>query len=350
MKLSSYRYDRVVRQEGGIQGLGLFATRDIEQGELLAIKGGRLVDTDTLTDNLEIINGSHVQVAPDIYITGLTKEEIDNTLIGYNHSCDPNAYIHGQIEIKAMKGIKKGDEVTIDYATGYTTSNQFFKCLCNSPNCRKYIDPSKDSKDSNIISAYNGYLADFLADPKAYEALMTPIDSSCPITSWLNTKLKRISSNIHGTGLITTQPVSKDEILALRGGYLANSRYVNAHQDILMGSEVQIEEGVFLVGLNEQEHQATMMGFNHSCESNCYARGQIGVAAMRDINVGEELTVEYATAYISESQGFKCNCGSKSCRHFIDTQNDWKDVMLQGKHRGYFRDFIQRRIDNLRTP
>eukprot|EP01084_Bolivina_argentea_P109331 195427_1 len=65
----------------------------------------------------------------------------------FNHSCDPNSYdtlstrlYKGQpnIECRARKPIKKGTEITYDYAWNffYVDEAQTFDCICNSPSCR----------------------------------------------------------------------------------------------------------------------------------------------------------------------------------------------------------------------
>ncbi len=103
MKLKCYRSPAVERRKGGVQGIGLFAVKDITEDELLAIKAGKIVDEATIIKFAKVINGSHVQIAADLFLTGLTPKEVDATLIGYNHSCLPNAYISGQIELRAMR-------------------------------------------------------------------------------------------------------------------------------------------------------------------------------------------------------------------------------------------------------
>lgn len=65
--------------------------------------------------------------------------------------------------------------------------------------------------------------------------------------------------------------------------------------------------------------------FNHSCDPNCFIRGQCELVALRDIKKGEELTYDYSTTmddnykYASRSLWTnKCNCGAKNCRRSID--------------------------------
>jgi len=59
-----------------------------------------------------------------------------------NHSCDPNSYVktvQGVRTLLAMRQIKKGAEITYDYAINgyYETSNP---CNCGAKNCRKILN------------------------------------------------------------------------------------------------------------------------------------------------------------------------------------------------------------------
>lgn len=162
MKLRSYHSSLIRRRKGGIHGVGVFAIKDIARDELLGIKAGKIVDETTVIRFAKVINGSHIQIGPDLFLTGLTLAEVDRTLLGYNHSCSPNAYVSGQIELRAMRKIAIGEEITVDYATAYTSDTQSFFCNCGSVECRKFIKPSVDSKDSKLRKKYKGYFADFI--------------------------------------------------------------------------------------------------------------------------------------------------------------------------------------------
>jgi len=93
---TGWRSDGVERCDGSvIEGQGLFATTDIEPGQLLAIKGGRIVNEDEVI-KLSVENelhGSHQQIDMNLFLVGLGAEEEENNLIGYNHSCSPNARV-----------------------------------------------------------------------------------------------------------------------------------------------------------------------------------------------------------------------------------------------------------------
>jgi hypothetical protein len=62
-----------------------------------------------------------------------------------NHSCSPNTvmkYTNGnKYDIVAIKPIKKGEEITTDYASfdNLFLDNTTFTCTCGQPNCRRII-------------------------------------------------------------------------------------------------------------------------------------------------------------------------------------------------------------------
>jgi len=58
---------------------------------------------------------------------------------------------------------------------------------------------------------------------------------------------------------------------------------------------------------------------NHSCEPNSYMKnvhGHILVLALRDIEAGEEVTIDYHSTLHSDKK--RCTCGAPSCRGTIN--------------------------------
>ncbi|KAI9991382.1 hypothetical protein PInf_019063 [Phytophthora infestans] len=81
---------------------------------------------------------------------------------------------------------------------------------------------------------------------------------------------------------------------------------------------------------------------NHSCEPNCKTekwtvKGEtrIAVSALRDIEVGEELTFDYKWKALGSRQ-ITCCCGAPSCKGVIGTQNE--TLQNAEAQTGYFRD------------
>ncbi|KAG2783549.1 hypothetical protein PC129_g9628 [Phytophthora cactorum] len=89
---------------------------------------------------------------------------------------------------------------------------------------------------------------------------------------------------------------------------------------------------------------------NHSCEPNCKTekwtvKGEtrIAVSALRDIEVGEELTFDYKWKALGSRQ-IKCFCGAPSCKGVIGTQNE--TLQNAEAQTGYFRDPEKQEIGN----
>lgn len=163
MKLKCWRSPKVIRRNGSLEGEGLFALQAIKAGELLAVKTGHVVDESYIKGHQAIIMGSHVQITDDLFFAPTTQEELTNTLIGYNHSCEPSAYIEIPV-LKALRKIHPGEEITVDYATCFTSDTQEFDCSCKTPSCRKHIKPSQDWKNPSLQSKYKGYFASFIQE------------------------------------------------------------------------------------------------------------------------------------------------------------------------------------------
>ncbi len=60
---------------------------------------------------------------------------------------------------------------------------------------------------------------------------------------------------------------------------------------------------------------------NHSCDPNVLPTSRTVWRALRDIDVGDEITFDYelttTSKFITNMKPMKCKCGSKNCRKFI---------------------------------
>lgn len=120
----------------GARGRGLFATREYDAGDFLIEYVGKKIPTsvaDTMTTKRYLF-----EIDTDWTIDGETEA---NTARYINHSCDPNAEAEiagDRIEIRALRPIEAGEEITIDYGDEYF--NEFIRpngCLCGSDVCRQ---------------------------------------------------------------------------------------------------------------------------------------------------------------------------------------------------------------------
>jgi uncharacterized protein len=162
------------------------------------------------------------------------------------------------------------------------------------------------------------------------------------VLSYLSLKTAVKTSSIQGRGLFAVEPISKGEIVCIKGGYIFNRQKLQEVSQSLGPAEIQIAEDMFIGPLDEEEREGSMIFSNHSCDPNIGVQGQIVFVAMRDIDAGEELTHDWATTD-DDTYEMECNCGADSCRKVI-TGQDWRRRDLQEKYRGYFSWYIQEKI------
>ena len=87
----SYRSPKTEVRESKIHGRGLFAIADIAKDEIVAVKGGHIVDGKTLREKITPLLGPvEIQIDDDLFIAPVTEEERELSMLYSNHSCDPN--------------------------------------------------------------------------------------------------------------------------------------------------------------------------------------------------------------------------------------------------------------------
>ncbi|MEZ4195540.1 MAG: SET domain-containing protein [Candidatus Paceibacterota bacterium] len=147
-------------------GYGTFAKQDVNKGERLLVLSGyvmRLQDEEKLPGSL---SDNGIQITEDLSICVSTEKELGG-INYFNHSCDPNAGIKGQIFLVAMKKIPAGQEVTFDYAMTLCQSKNakpyHLECLCGKRNCRKIITDS-DWENTALQKKYDGYFQYYIQE------------------------------------------------------------------------------------------------------------------------------------------------------------------------------------------
>ena len=160
--------------------------------------------------------------------------------------------------------------------------------------------------------------------------------------SYISPKAFVRESPIHGRGLFAIAPIAKDEIVAIKGGYIFDRRTRARVEASLGPAEIFVADGFFIGPLAEHEREGGMIFSNHSCNPNIGIQGQIVFVAMRAIQAGEELTHDWATTD-DDSYEMLCQCGAPNCRQVI-TGQDWRRKDLQEKYREYMSWYLQQKI------
>jgi uncharacterized protein len=161
--------------------------------------------------------------------------------------------------------------------------------------------------------------------------------------SYLSPKTEVRKSKIHGRGLFSLVDISKDEIVAVKGGHIIDGKILRETIGPALGPvEIQIADDLFIAPVNDEEREWSMLYLNHSCDPNVGIRGEITFVAMRDIRAGEELTHDWATTD-DDDYSVECNCGAFKCRKIL-TGKDWRRPDLQKRYVGYFSAYLARKI------
>lgn len=156
----TYRSPKTEVRSSPIQGKGLFATRAIAKGEIVAAKGGHVLTKQAWTALERDLGPADIQVSDDLFIAPVTQSERDGGMLYTNHSCDPNLAIQGQIVLVAMRDIAPGEELTIDWAT--TDDGEYeMRCRCGSPHCRGTVT-GRDWMKKELQAKYAGWFCWFL--------------------------------------------------------------------------------------------------------------------------------------------------------------------------------------------
>jgi uncharacterized protein len=158
----SYRSPKTELRESKIHGRGLFAKADIAKGEIVAVKGGHIIDRKTLREKITSALGPvEIQIDDDLFIAPATEEERELSMLYLNHSCNPNTGVRGEITFVAMRDIRAGEELTHDWAM--TDDDDYsVGCSCGAANCRKVLT-GKDWQHSDLQKRYAGYFSAYLA-------------------------------------------------------------------------------------------------------------------------------------------------------------------------------------------
>eukprot|EP01114_Cavostelium_apophysatum_P014069 TRINITY_DN3550_c0_g1_i1.p1 TRINITY_DN3550_c0_g1~~TRINITY_DN3550_c0_g1_i1.p1 ORF type:complete len:247 (-),score=16.60 TRINITY_DN3550_c0_g1_i1:5-745(-) len=170
-----------------------------------------------------------------------------------------------------------------------------------------------------------------------------------PPLSHINPKVRCMRSP-HGAGLFAIRPICKDELLVGWAGKVVHVTEIIAMEESERTYILQIDEELFQVPPWEDYNEAADF-VNHSCQPNAgFGTSSVSLVAMRDIEIGEEITFDYAMAECCEGlkgNEFECRCATPSCRGAF-TGGDWKNPILWEKYQKYFSPYLRKKIKALK--
>ncbi len=132
-----------VMKGNSIAGFGIYAARDINEGELMFSgegKSQRIITKRFVEKNWNEEEKLHFRryaypVSEELFILW---DEDPSEWAPQNHSCNPNTCFDG-LNVLATRDIKTGEELTLDYTQFLDENMEPFQCQCGSHNCRGLI-------------------------------------------------------------------------------------------------------------------------------------------------------------------------------------------------------------------
>lgn len=146
-----------------------------------------------------------------------------------------------------------------------------------------------------------------------------------------------------GQGLFLRECVAAGDIIAVFGGFPTHVTRFRELPSDRQRHAIQVGDEIFMVG-GEQRSLGDFV--NHSCNPTTHLVGEVTLAASRDLDIGEQLTYDYATSDSTPYDEFECECLADRCRGKV-TGEDWMNPAVQEQYRGRFSPYLQRRIDKL---
>ena len=150
-----------------IEGQGVHAVEAIAAGEVVAVKGGHLMDGSAAAGLPDAIRDSAFQIAADCFLAALTGDEHDGVMMRVNHSCEPNVGMGGNVLLVSMRDIAAGEELTIDYALFLGDPGFVMECRCATGACRGVVRGT-DWMRADLQERYRGWFSWWLQQKIAH--------------------------------------------------------------------------------------------------------------------------------------------------------------------------------------
>ena len=165
--------------------------------------------------------------------------------------------------------------------------------------------------------------------------------------TYINPKVKMMTSPISGVGLFSLEYIAEGELVIHWWGWIIVT--IEEFEQWYKQGKYQTDSAIHYdskhmwVDLNDSPDYADA-AINHSCDPNTWFDNSWRLVARRDISPWEEITFHYATGETYPLH-YECKCGSKDCMKYI-TWKEWQNISFQNKFKQHFNPYIQWLIDN----
>jgi hypothetical protein len=183
---------------------------------------------------------------------------------------------------------------------------------------------------SSNVAAYINNFSDFTDDGSA---------------NFINPKIAACTDPKKGWGIIASAKIERGETLIVYGGGFIDRAHLEQVPVAVRRYFYQVSDEIWYGHGLDNEGLGLGERLNHSCVPNSVFVSSSRVVSSREIDAGEELTLDYALLQTEDFEGssFECGCGYLSCRGSI-TINDWRAIKPNSSDYHSAQPFIRARI------
>lgn len=158
---------------------------------------------------------------------------------------------------------------------------------------------------------------------------------------WVTPKAKEQNSQIDRQGLIATESIKAGEPVVVYGGIIIHKVDLKEYRELVGDYDVPFDDE-FSIAPVSREEAVSVVSINHSCEPTLGWKNGIMLVAIKDVNPGEELAVDYAM-HGGYDEEMVCHCRTKACRKVI-RPDDWKDPVIREKYGEWFMPRLKSKV------
>eukprot|EP00301_Raphidiophrys_heterophryoidea_P012140 c18489_g1_i1.p1 GENE.c18489_g1_i1~~c18489_g1_i1.p1 ORF type:complete len:336 (-),score=70.13 c18489_g1_i1:127-1083(-) len=305
--------EKVAVQDHPQIGKGIFAVQQIEAGEVVWW-------WDQAEEILHTFSRAEIVAIPGEVGDWLRKYSyfVEEDLFGsqpqdkpmdisyyFNHTCDPNCWYDGDEKLIAMRTILPGEHVAYDYGMTETelSNHAGMQCLCGAKQCRGLLD-FRQYRDPEWLAKYEPHCEAFIRRKAAEKG---------DVNSKIYLRHESTDPSKPPRGLYALKNIEKGEIVVVFGEHASikttSQATRKAHQRVYAEGSDNTVTVAQLVGGDRNEKSDQV---NHSCNPSASLKDDVVLVADRAIEIGEEITFNYASL-ISAGSEFKCACGASNC-------------------------------------
>jgi hypothetical protein len=164
-------------------------------------------------------------------------------------------------------------------------------------------------------------------------------------SNFVSDKLSLASTPNRGLDVVANQKIKKGESLVVYGGGFVDREHLHLIPKRMRPFFFQIADGIWSGHGFDERGLGIAERINHSCEPSAGFAGIAHVVALRDIQSGESVTLDYSSMQSEDLEGssFICACGSRNCRQEVSFR-DWGHIAATSPLLRFMQPFIQSRI------